>query len=43
MTLLTDSEPVRAAVERLRPKKGSGIDSITISTPDGRSATLEAR
>lgn len=39
-----DQAPLLKAVERLRPKKGSGIDSITISNlATGESATLKAR
>jgi len=34
--------PVQQAVENLRPKKGSGIDSVTISTPD-TSVTLKPK
>ena len=34
--------PLFEAVEALRPKKGSGIDSVTISTPGGKSTTLTA-
>ena len=34
--------PLFKAVEALRPKKGSGIDSVTIST-DKASVTLEAK
>jgi hypothetical protein len=37
-----DLTPVQEAVEKLRPKKGSGIDSVTISTPD-TSVTLKAK
>jgi hypothetical protein len=34
-------EAVKRAVERLRPKKGGGIDSVTISNPaSGASVTL---
>lgn len=36
-------EAARAHVEAMRPKKGSGIDSLTISTPGGDSVTLNAR
>ncbi len=35
------SKAVRDAINNLRPKKGSGIDSVTISS-GGRSATLNA-
>lgn len=35
---------IQKAVNRLRPKVGSGIDSVTISQPStGRSVTLEAK
>ena len=34
---------VEKAVENLRPKKGSGIDSVTISDTKGHSATLKPR
>ena len=32
--------PLFEAVDRIRPKAGSGIDSVTISTPNGDSVTL---
>jgi hypothetical protein len=38
-----DQGPLFKAVEKLRPKKGDGIDSITVSDGAGRSATLKAR
>lgn len=41
---LRGMEQVRRAVERLRPKKGSGIDKVTISSPQtGESVSLSPR
>jgi hypothetical protein len=34
---------VRAAVEALRPKPGSGIESVTLSTPGREPVTLVAK
>lgn len=39
---MSDGERAIDAVEALRPKAGSGIDSVTLSA-GGKSATLTAR
>lgn len=39
-----DQEPLFKAVEKMRPKKGDGIDSVTIThQPSGESVTLRAK
>ena len=40
---LANDPVIRKAVEALRPKPGSGIDSVTLSSPGHESVTLTAK